>query len=164
MQIMFAFILGLALFLTNLFNEWDHLMMLLLVASLTMGTFSIFAGSMFCKDTSELDQKLKISSIAGAAFFVVAMPAFLAIFYGSDYKMGWVAVSALISLLVSFYTYYDVVIFHDKALFEENEYILSALYVYIDFLWLVYAHVIKPCVEKGYEMASNRYQQQRDTV
>jgi hypothetical protein len=52
---MFAFILGLALFLTNLFNEWDHLSMLLLVVSLSMGTFSIFAGSMLCKDTSELD-------------------------------------------------------------------------------------------------------------
>ena len=55
MQIMFAFILGLALFLTNLFNEWDHLSMLLLLVSLSMGTFSIFAGSMLCKDISELD-------------------------------------------------------------------------------------------------------------
>jgi len=94
----------------------------------------------------------------------VVLPVLLAIFYGSDYKMSWVAVCVLTSLLVSFYTYYDVVIFHERALFEENDYILSALYVYIDFIWLIYAHIIKPCVEKGCELASNRYQQQQDTV
>jgi hypothetical protein len=78
--------------------------------------------------------------------------------------MSWVAVCAVISLIVSFYTYYDVVIFHNRALFEENEYILSALYVYVDFIWLIYAHIIKPCIEKSYEMASNRYREQQDTV
>ena len=161
---MFAFILGLALFLTNLFNEWDHLSLLMLLASLAMGTFAVFAGSMFCKDSSELDGKLKISALVGAGMLLVLLPMMLAVFYGKDYKIGWVVVVALMSLLVSFYTYYDVVIFHDKALFEENDYILSALYVYVDFLWLLYAHVVKPCVEKGYEIASNRYQQQQDQV
>jgi FtsH-binding integral membrane protein len=123
-----------------------------------MGTFSIFAGSMVCKQTAELDAKLKIAALVGAGLLLILLPVLLAVFYGSDYKMGWVVVSALLSVLVSFYTYYDVVIFHDKKLFEENDFIMSALYVYIDFLWLIYYHVLKPCVEKGYDLARNNYQ------
>ena len=46
-----AFIVGLALFLTNLLNEWDHLTWMLLLSALFCGTFSVYAGSMLTKET-----------------------------------------------------------------------------------------------------------------
>ena len=162
-QLMSAFILGLALFLTNLLNEWDHLTWMLLLCALSFGTFSVFAGSMICKKTEDLDAYLKYSSLAGAGVLCVVLPLSLAVFFGKDFKSMWVIVTVLFSLLVSFYTYYDIVIFHDRIMYQENDYMLSALYVYIDFLWIVFNYGIKPCIAKGHElMSGQQYQEQND--
>ena len=148
LQLMCCFVVGFALFMTNLLNEWDHLSWMLLTSALACGSLSVFVGSMLTQTTPELDRMLKISSLVGIGCLSVALPLGLALFYGKDYSMSWVVVTDLLSLVISYYVYYDIVVFHDPKLFEEDDYILSALYVYVDFLWMLYNHVFKPCVEK----------------
>jgi hypothetical protein len=163
MQIMFAFIVGLSLFLTNRFNEWGHTEMLCLTAGLTMGPGSVWAGAMLTKKTEELDEKVKYAALAGAGALVVLLPVFLALFYGSDYSMSWVVVTAGLSVIFSFYTYFDIVVFRDRQMFEENDYILSALYVYIDFFLMLYDKVLKPLGMYLFAQA-NQYKLEEDTI
>lgn len=144
MQIMFAFIVGLSLFLTNRLSSWGHTESLCLMSALTMGPGSVWAGSMLCKKTEDLDEHVKYAAAAGAGSLVVILPVFLAFFYGQDYQVTWIVVTVLLSLLASLYTYYDIVIFRDRMHFENNDYILSALYVYVDFLQMIWFRLLRP--------------------
>ena len=60
---------------------------------------------------------LKISSLVGTGVLCVFLPLMLALFYGKDYKLIWVGVTGLLALLTSYYTYYDIVVYHDPIMF-----------------------------------------------
>jgi FtsH-binding integral membrane protein len=111
---MFAFIVGLSLFLTNQLNRWGHTEMLCLMSALTMGPGSVWAGSMLCKKTEQLDEYVKIAALSGAGSLLVILPMLMALFYGSDYSMAWVLVTAAMSVVCSFYVYFDIVVFRER--------------------------------------------------
>ena len=131
--------------MTNLLNEWDHTAWLLLCTALTCGSFAMFAGTMWAKDSTELDSAVKITSLGGAGLLVVILPFILASYYGPNYEMSWVAVTAALSVLTSFYCYYDLLVYQDQELYRQDDYVMSALFMYIDFMKLLWEHAIKPC-------------------
>jgi len=142
---MVVFVVSSALFLTNLLNEWDHTAWILLCSSLTMGSFSVFAGFLWALDSTELDYKVKVTSCVGAGILVVIEPFILASYYGPEYEMSWVCISAMLSVLTSFYCYYDLLVYQDRELYNTDDYIMSALWVYVDFFYLLWVHALRPC-------------------
>jgi FtsH-binding integral membrane protein len=139
-----VFVVASALFLTNLLNEWDHTAWILLCSSLTMGSAGVFAGFIWALDSTELDYKVKVTSCVASGILVVIEPFILASFYGPEYEMSWVCISALLSVLTSFYCYYDLLVYQDRELYNSDDYIMAALYVYVDFFTLLWIHAIKP--------------------
>ena len=135
---------------------------MLLLSALTMGSGSVWAGGMICKVTEDLDIYVRYASLIGASSLLIILPIFLNMFYGSDFKFGWVITTSILSVIFSLYLYYDVVVYHNPKLFEERDYIMAALYVYIDFLWLIYEKAIKPALIYFGHMAAEEYRAQVD--
>ena len=158
-QIMFGFVVGVSLFLNNLLNEWGHFSLLLFTASLAMGTFAVFASTMICKKSEDLDRFVKIGACAGAGVLLILLPLCFHLFYGSDYSMTSVLVTAGISAGVSFYSYYDVVGFQDVKWYRDNDYIMAALLVYIDIFIMFWFYCLKPLMSRA---RSANYSEQRD--
>ena len=150
------------MFLIYMLSEWGLTESMLLLTALSMGTASVWAGGMITKTSEELDKLVKYAAASGAGSLLILLPIFLNLWFGEDFKFGWVFLTIIMSVITSFYLYYDVVVFHNPQLFEERDYILAALYVYIDFLWLIFEKAIKPLMIKLGHMAAEEYREQVD--
>jgi len=112
---------------------------------------SLFLGALFAKDRAEADWYMQIAGAAGGATTTLMVPFYLNSWYGEDYSMLWVLWTVILNVLTAYYVYYDLLEYQGDSLIEDNDYIYSALRVYIDWIWILFYAFLKWCWGKATE-------------